>query len=207
MIATAVSPPVVGPDRESPRAGAGGVVHAVTDGDGRDVRGVPGWVGILGVVVTFSGAARTRLGWRSAAYWIVWALLLAGVFALHVLADHDAVGVRHATLAAPAATAAAEAAPSVDLAGATVSPATTAPVRVAGDGFATALADHDGADEACILFLAGGVWVLVLLMVRVVKRRGGSPACGEPHPWHSWRIPVPAPPGLSASSEPLALRL
>lgn len=137
----------------------------------------------------------------------MWTLVLAGVFALHVLADHDAVGVRHATLAAPAASAAAEAAPSVDLTGATVSPATTALVRVAGDGFAAALADHDGADEACILFLAGGAWILVLLMVRAVKRRGGSTACGEPHPWHSWHILVPAPPGLSASSEPLSLRL
>lgn len=158
-------------------------------------------MGILGVVMTVGDRTRARTGWRSATYWVVWALLLAGVFALHALADHDAVGVRHASLIASATATApvVDDAPvghgSIDLAG---EPATVAQ--------AVPAVDLDGVEAACILFLATGAWVLVLLMARTIKRRDGTASSG-PHPWHLWHFPVSEPPGLLASAGPLALRL
>jgi len=162
---------------------------------------VRGRMGILGVVMTV-GAAQTRTGWRSAAYWVVWALLLAGVFALHSLADHDAVGVRHASLVVSATAAA----PVVDDV-----PAGSESIDLTGEPAVTAQAvpatGLDGVEAACILFLAVGAWVLVLLMARTIKRRDGTTATGEAHPWHRQHISVSTPPGLLTSVGPLALRL
>lgn len=151
--------------------------------------------------MTVGDRGRTRTGWRSAAYWVVWALLLAGVFALHSLADHDAVGVRHASLvaSATATTPVVDDAPvghgSIDLTGEPVTVAQAVPA-----------AGLDGVEAACILFLAAGAWVLVLLMARTIKRRDGTASSG-PHPGHRRHISVSTPPGLLTSVGPLALRL
>ncbi len=151
-------------------------------------------IGILGVVVTLSGAAPARGGWRSVAYWVVWALLFVGVCALHSVADHDAVGLRHASVVTPVS------AEHFEVSSPVISALPT------GRDAATVPADHDGVHEACILFLAGGAWVLMLLMERIVKRRHGSLPAGILHPWQRLRADV-RPPGLSAPLRFVELRL
>ncbi len=151
--------------------------------------------------MTAGDGAHARIGWRVAARWVVWALLLAGVFALHALASHDSVGVRHTSLVAPAVAVQFADAPQIVGDAAIID-------AVSGDiAHMTPTVTADETETACIMFLAGGAWVLVLLMARTVKRHPGDPADGPSPPRQARRGLVLRPPGPLSAAGLMPLRL